>query len=45
MYVLQYAKGTSRAKATLNSEKFKPVALAAIELCLSEASVSYSVSQ
>ena len=29
-------KGTSRAEATLNSEKIKPVALAIIELHLSE---------
>ena len=29
-------KGTSRAEATSNSEKIKPVALAVIELCLSE---------
>ena len=31
-------KGTSRDKATSNSEKIKPVALAVIELCLSEGS-------
>ena len=44
-YVLQHAKGTSRAKATSNSEKIKPVALAIIELHLSEGisqSVTYS---
>ena len=29
-------KGTSRDEATLNSEKIKPIALAVIELCLSE---------
>jgi len=29
-------KGTSRAEATLNSEKIKPVALAIVELCESE---------
>jgi len=29
-------KGTSRAEATLNSEKIKPIALAVIELCLTE---------
>ena len=29
-------KGTSQAKATSNSEKIKPIALAVIELCLSE---------
>jgi len=29
-------KGTSRAKATLDSEKIKPVALAIVELCESE---------
>ena len=28
--------GTSRAETMLNSEKIKPVALAVIELCLSE---------
>ena len=41
-------KGTCRAKATSNSEKIKPVALAVIELRLSEGisqSVTYSVSQ
>ena len=37
-------KGTSWAKATLNSEKIKPVALAVIELRLSEG-ISQSVSQ
>ena len=37
-------KGISQAEATSNSEKIKPVALAIIELCLSEA-ISYSVSQ
>jgi len=30
------AKGTSRAEATLNSEKIKPVALAIVELRESE---------
>jgi len=30
------AKGTSRAEATLNSEKIKPVALAIVELHESE---------
>jgi len=30
------AKGTPRAKATLNSEKIKPVALAIVELRKSE---------
>ena len=29
-------KGTSRAEAMLNSEKIKPVAIAVIELCLTE---------
>jgi len=29
-------KGTSRAEATLNSEKIKPIALAIVELCKSE---------
>ena len=43
-------KGTSQAKVTSNSEKFKPVALAlaAIKLCLSEGIsqiLSQSVSQ
>ena len=41
-------KGTCRAEATLNSEKIKPIALAVIELCLSEGisqSVSHLVSQ
>ena len=37
-------KGTSRAGATSNSEKIKPVALAVIELCLTEG-VSQAVSQ
>ena len=38
MYILQYAKGTSRAEVTSNSEKIMPVALAIIiiELRLSE---------
>ena len=31
LYVLQYAKGTSRDRAMLNSEKIKPVALVVIE--------------
>jgi len=30
------AKGTSRAEATLNSEKIKPIALAIVQLCESE---------
>jgi len=30
------AKGTSRAKATSNSEKIKPVDLAIVKLCESE---------
>jgi len=41
-------KGTSQAEVTSNSEKIKPVALAVIELCLTEGirqSVSQSVSQ
>ena len=45
-------KGTSRAEATLNSEKIKPVAIAVIELRLTEGisqsgrqSVRQSVSQ
>jgi len=41
-------KGTSRDEVMLNSEKIKPVALAVIELFLSEGIrqlVSYSVSQ
>ena len=37
-------KGTCQAKATLNSVKIKPVALAVIELCLSEG-IRQSVSQ
>ena len=36
LYVLRYVKGTSRAEATSNSEKIKPVALAVIELRLPE---------
>ena len=36
LYVLRYAKGTCRAEATSNSDKIKPVALAVIELHLSE---------
>ena len=41
-------KGTCRAEVMSNSEKIKPVALAVIELRLSEGisqSVTYSVSQ
>ena len=37
-------KGTSRAEATSNSEKIKPIALAVIELRLSEG-ISQSVTQ
>ena len=37
-------KGTSWAEETPNSEKLKPVALAVIELCLSEG-ISQSVTQ
>ena len=44
LYVLQYAKGTSQAEATSNSEKTKPVALAIIKLCLS-GGISQSVRQ
>ena len=33
LYILQYAKGTSRAKAMLNSQKTKPIAIAIIKLC------------
>ena len=36
LYVLWYAKSTSRAESTSKIEKIKPVALAVIELCLSE---------
>ena len=36
-------KGTSRAEAMSNSEKIKPVALAVVELCLSEGIVTQSV--
>jgi len=39
-----WRKGTSWDKATLNSEEIKPVAIAIIELCLSEG-ISQSVSQ
>ena len=42
--VLYVPKGTSWAEATSNSEKIKPVALAVIELCLSE-SISQSVTR
>ena len=44
LYVLLYAKGTCRVEATSNSEKIKPVALAVIELRLSEG-ISQSVTQ
>ena len=44
LYILQNAKGTSRAEVTLNSEKVRPVALVVIELHLSEG-ISQSVSQ
>ena len=44
LYVLRYAKGTSRAEVTSNSEKIKPVALAVIELRLFE-DIRRSVSQ
>ena len=45
LYVLRnMPKGTSRAKATSNSKKIKPVALAVIELRLSEG-ISQSVTQ
>jgi len=37
-------KGTSRAEATLNSEKIKPVAIAVIKLCLTEG-ISQAVRQ
>ena len=37
-------KGTSRAEATSNSEKIKPIALAVIELCLTEG-ISQVISQ
>ena len=37
-------KGTHLAEATSNSEKVKPIALAVIELCLSEG-ISQSVTQ
>ena len=48
LYILRYAKGTSWAEVTSNSEKIKPVALAIIKLHLSEGinqSGSQSVSQ
>jgi len=38
------AKSTSRDEATVNSEQIKPIALAVIELCLSEG-ISQIVSQ
>ena len=38
------SKGTSRAEGTSNSEKIKPVALAVINLCLTEG-ISQAVSQ
>ena len=44
LHILQYAKGTSRAEVTLNSEKIKPVAIAVIELRLTEG-ISQAVSQ
>ena len=44
LYVEWYAKSTCLEKTTLNSEKIKPVALAVIELRLSEG-ISQSVSQ
>ena len=43
LYVLRYAKGTSRVEATSNSEKIKPISLAIIELRLS-GGISQSVS-
>ena len=36
LYVLRYAKSTSLAEVTSDSEKIKPVALAVVELPLSE---------
>jgi len=48
MQALELAKGMSSDKAMLNSEEIKPVAIASIELCLSEytsQSVSQSASQ
>ena len=36
LYVLWYAKSTSRDEATLNSEKIKPIALTIIRLHLPE---------
>ena len=44
LYVLWYAKGTSWANATLNSEIIKPISLAVFELCLSEG-INQSVTQ
>ena len=38
-------KGTSRAEAMSNGEKIKPIALAIVELRLSEGTVSYAISQ
>ena len=40
-----WQKGTSPDKAALNSEEIKPITLAVIELCLSDASVSQLVRQ
>ena len=42
--LLQLAKGTSPDEATLNSEEIKAVAIAIIELCLSEG-ISKGVSE
>ena len=44
LYILRYAKGTSRAELMLNSEKSRPVAIAVIKLHLSEG-ISQSVSR
>ena len=43
--VLRYAKGTCQAEMTSNSEKIKPVALAIIELRLSEGIISQLLTQ
>jgi len=43
LHVQWYSKDTSRAEATSNSKKIKPVALAIAELCESE-SISQAVS-
>ena len=43
LYILRYAKGTSQAEATSNSEKTKPIALALLSYACLKTSVSQSV--